>query len=149
MIIKSQLLKFLFADTRPSGDPPPIGFDRRSFTLVETLIGVSILSVGVLIALMFFVRANLSTQLAQDMTVATTHGDFLLEEMYAQSSLGDIVDRDWRQWAAQAGLNTLPEEEIAIVFGDPQQVPLVITVTVSWQRKGRPHKISLTTELIK
>jgi len=122
---------------------------RQGFTLVETLIAVFILSVGILISLMFFVRAQDSTQLAQDMTVATTHADSILEEIYGSESLTQITTTDWASWLKEQGLTPLPAEAITVEYGQPDQRPLPVSLTVRWKRQGRDHHVSLATELIK
>jgi len=124
-------------------------FNKRSgFTLIETLIAVLILSVGILVSLMFFVQAQVSTQLAQDMTVATTHADYVMEEIYGCKTLPQIKETDWTAWARQAGLNTLPEETVIVEISHPDQKPLPVDLTIRWKRKGRDHHVSLATEII-
>ena len=119
------------------------------FTMVETLIAVLLLSVGILASLMFFVQAQDSTQLAQDMTVATTHADYIFEEIYGRETLSEIQETDWTSWVRETGLSPLPDETITVEYGEPGQQPLPVSLTVQWNRKGRDHHVSLATEIIK
>ena len=123
--------------------------DGRGFTLVETLIAVFILSVGILISLMFFVRANVSTQLAREITRATAHANSVFEEMMARETLEEITGTDWTRWAGENLADPLSEETVTVAYPDPEQDPLPVDLKITWRRQGREHYLDMTTEITK
>jgi len=122
---------------------------NNGFTLIETLIAVVIIATGVLISFLFFLRASAVNEMARDITIATTHSDYVLEEMYGLSSLNSITETNWQTWAANEGLDDLPEESISVAYQDIDANPLEIAVTVNWSRKTRPYNMTFITELTK
>ncbi len=116
-------------------------------SLIEILIAVFILTVGILSCLMYFSAAMNSTEVARDLTVATTHGEYVLEDMRAMTTLAEITARNWSEWAETSGLNTLPSESVLVAFSDPSADPLPIAVTVSWTRANRTQNVQLETEM--
>jgi Tfp pilus assembly protein PilV len=122
---------------------------RSGITLVEILVTVLILTIGILSCLLYFSTAMNSTETARDMTVATTHAEYILEEMRSRVTLSEITDVNWTLWAVADGLNTLPRETVSVVYVNPTADPLNITVSVNWSRRTRANSISLQTELTK
>jgi len=120
---------------------------QEGISLVEILIAVFVLTIGILSCLMYFSAAINSTETARDLTVATTHGEFVLEDMRAMATLNEITARNWTEWAGTSGLNTLPQESVLVAFSDPMADPLPISVTVSWQRMDRVNNVQLETEM--
>lgn len=118
-------------------------------TLIEILIAVFILTVGILSCLLYFSAAMNSTEIARDTTVATTHAEYVLEDMRAKSSLTEITGVNWTQWALDAGLSNLPGESIGVTYANPLSDPLNISVSVHWTRRSRASTITLQTELTK
>ena len=125
------------------------GLNKQGVTLVEVLITVFIMTIGILSCLMYFTTAMRSTELARDVTVATTHGEYLLEEMHSRNTLGEITTANWEAWTDTAGLTTLPEEDITVAFANTETDPLDITVAVNWQRQSRANTINFNTQLTK
>lgn len=123
--------------------------NKKAFTLVEIMVTVFILTVGIVGVLLYFTTGLRSTEVARDLTVATTHGEYVLEEMYVRPTLLNITGSDWDTWRTQAGLNTLPSETITVAYADPSADPLHVDVTVGWIRKSRASQVILTTELTK
>lgn len=121
----------------------------QGFTLIELMIAVFILSVGILSVFLFFSFASISTEFAGDLTVATAHGESLMEEMKAKKTLFDIVNQDWKDWASQKGLDTLTKESFTVAFKDPNANPLEADVTVSWRSKTRLNQITLHGEFVR
>lgn len=119
------------------------------FTLVEVLMAVLILAGAIGGALLLCVTSMVSSELAWDTTVATSHAEHILEEMQDRDSVAEIVSVNWKGWAQGQGLTSLPEERIDVAFNDPKNTPLGIGVTVNWKRKLREHHITLNTELAK
>jgi len=122
---------------------------KKAFTLVELLIAVFILAGAISGILMLFTTSMISSQQAWDTTVATFHGEHVLEEMQARDSLDSILTVDWRRWVEEQRLNTLPDEVIEVTFADPDNDPLDIQVQVDWVRKSRVHNITLNTRMTK
>jgi prepilin-type N-terminal cleavage/methylation domain-containing protein len=122
---------------------------HQGLTLVEILVAVFILTVGILSCFLYFSGAMNSTGMARDLTIATTHAEYVLEDMRARATLAEITAEDWSQWAKSTKLNVLPQETIKVTFADLGADPLPTSVTVQWIRKGRSHSVNLQTELTK
>lgn len=122
---------------------------KKGFTLVELLIAVLILAGAIGGVLMLYTTSMLSSQQAWDTTVATTHGEHVLEEMQARDSLVSILAVNWRDWVREQRLSTLPDEVIKVTFADPGSDPLDVLVQVNWIRKSRVRNITLKTKITK
>ena len=113
------------------------------------LIAVFVLSVGIMSVLLFFSNAMLSTEFAGDMTTATSHAEYLLEEMQSRQTLANIVATDWAGWAQKQGLKVLPEETYNIRFTNTENNPLDIQTTVTWKKNSRINQVTLITSITK
>ena len=122
---------------------------NKGFTLVELLIAVLILAVTIGGVLLLYVTSMISSQLAWDTTVATSHAEYVLEEVQRAESIGGILVMNWEGWADAQGLNTLPGESIDVIFSEPSSNLLDMEVTVNWSRKMRDHGITLVTKIAK
>jgi len=122
---------------------------RHGFTLVELLLAVLILAGAVGGVLLLYTTSMVSSQLAWDTTVAVSHAEHILEEMQSRNTFEDIVSTDWKNWAASQRLNTLPGENVDIVFADKTADPLDIQVGVKWVRKSRQNNVVLRTSITK
>jgi len=122
---------------------------KIGFTLVELLIAVLVLAGAISGILMLFTTSMISSQQAWDTTVATSHGEHVLEEMQARDSLDSILTVNWRRWVEEQRLNTLPNEVIEVTFADPESDPLDIQVQVDWVRKSRMRNITFNTKMTK
>lgn len=118
-------------------------------SLAELLVTVFILSVGILSSLMFFVTAMTSTELARDTTTATTHGEYIMEEMKTRSTLSNITATNWSTWIQAEGASTLPAESVSVTYTNSTADPLEIFVAVSWTKKNRTSSVNLTTKMTK
>src|SRR5882672_6936083 len=112
---------------------------KSGLTLVEVLMTVFVLSVGVLSSLMFFTNAMLSTEYARDLTVATTHAEYVFEEMQTRNTLANITGTNWSSWFTGQGLNTLNGESVAVTYTNSAADPLAVTTTVNWTKKSRTN----------
>jgi prepilin-type N-terminal cleavage/methylation domain-containing protein len=121
--------------------------NNKGFTLVEVMIAAYILLIGICGTLLFYVNSLNSSQFAWDSTVATTHAQYILEEMQNETDLSSIISTDWDAWAKTQNLNTLPGESFQVLYADPSANPLAIQIIDQWQRKNSPNKISLATIL--
>ena len=120
---------------------------NTALTLAEVLLAVFILSVGIASTLLFFSRAMISTRLAADITTATSHAEYLLEEMQTRKTLSEILGTDWVAWAGAEELNTLPNETVDVRFSNALVNPLDIQATVSWMRELRNYNLTLSTKI--
>ena len=127
--------------------------NNKGVTLVEIMVSVFVLSVGITGSLAYFTTAKAATLLSRDTTTAMSHGEYILEEMSALSTLAEIIaegDPDyWSDFITAQNLDTLDSEVITIAFADTEADPLNITVTVGWETNTRVRNISLITELTK
>jgi prepilin-type N-terminal cleavage/methylation domain-containing protein len=122
---------------------------KKGFTLVELLIAVFILSVTISGVLLLYVTSMMSSQLAWDTTVATSHAEYILEEAQTLDSIDKIKNFNWQGWAEVQGLNTLTSEKIDVAFSDIGTNLLGIQVTVRWMSKSRQRDVVLKTKLAK
>jgi prepilin-type N-terminal cleavage/methylation domain-containing protein len=123
--------------------------NNKGFTFVELLIAVFILAVAIGGVLLLYTTSMISSQLAWDTTVATSHAEYVLEEAQRSDSIGSILVMNWEAWADGQGLNTLPGETIDIIFSEPSSNLLDMQVTVNWKRKTREHGVTLITKVAK
>lgn len=123
--------------------------NKKGFTFVELLIAVFILAGAISGALLLYTTSMISSQQAWDTTVATTHGEHVLEEMQARDSLVSILAVNWRDWVREQRLSTLPDEVIKVTFTDPGGDPLDVQVQVSWIRRSRARNVTLKTKITK
>ena len=114
---------------------------------MEVLIAILILSVDITSTLLFFSTAMITGDFARDVTVATSHGEYILEEMKTRNSLVDITSTDWPAWGEQQGLNTLPNENIKVDITDTFSNPIDVQVTVTWMKKLRTNDVILRTKI--
>ena len=121
----------------------------EGLSLVELLVTVFVLSVGVLSAIMFYTNAMRATEFARDITLATTHGDYLFEEMQTRPSLSNITGTNWDTWAQTEGIKTLPSETISVTYANATAVPLEVSATVSWEKYERQNNLDLETKITK
>ena len=122
---------------------------NKGFTLVELLVAAYILLVGICGILSLFVNTLTSSESSWDTTTATSHAQYVLEEMQTKLNLSEIRLTNWKKWVGDTGLLTLPDENITITFGDPTSDPLDIQVVDQWQRKKRLNTVTLRTKLTK
>lgn len=122
---------------------------NNGFTLVELMTAAYILLVGICGILLLLVNAMSSTEIAKNVTIATSHAEYVLEAMQNEKSLADITAKDWGEWAGQQKFDLLPEESFDISFEDPAKDPLEIEVTVEWMYKGGTQNTTLRTVLTK
>ena len=118
-------------------------------SLIELLVTVFILSVGIVSTMLFFSNAMISADFARDITTATSHAEYLMEEMQSRSSLFDIINTDWQQWAQTEKLLTLPDEVITVNFPASNTKPLEIEVIVAWNKRAKTNTVSFKTAVIR
>ncbi len=119
------------------------------FTLLEVLIATFVLVLGIVSTFLFFTNAMTSTQYAADVTTATSHAEYVFEEMKTRAALSDITNTNWTTWAQNENLNTLPQESIVVQIADAQGDPLDIQLAVNWTRKSRQNNVNLRTQMTK
>lgn len=122
---------------------------NNGLTLVEVLMAVFVLGVGILSTLLFFSQSMIVTDLAGDITVASSHAEYLMEEMKSRKSLLNITGTNWDDWAKAQGLKTLPEETYNVTFDNESDDPLDVEAVVSWKRNSRMNQVSLVTKIVK
>ncbi len=121
----------------------------KGFTLMEILVSLLILSIGIVGILLFLSRSMSAIDFANDSIVASSHGEYILEEMRTRDSLANIISTNWENFALEENLDTLPSESINIYFPTPANDPLEIQATIEWTRNSRQNNIILTTEMTK
>ena len=122
---------------------------NQGLTLVELLMAIFVLVVGIMSALLFFSQSMIVTDFAGDITVASAHAEYIMEEIKSRKTLMNVTGTNWESWAAEQGLNTLPQETFQVSFGNVLDNPLDVETTVSWMRSSRVNKVSLVTKIAK
>ncbi|MCA9400909.1 MAG: hypothetical protein KC713_04740, partial [Candidatus Omnitrophica bacterium] len=85
----------------------------------------------------------------RNITTATTHVEYIFEEMRSMSTLAEITSMDWVTYAVTNNLNTLKNEAVSVAFTDPLADPLEVTTQISWLHQGRTYNVNLTTKFTK
>lgn len=123
--------------------------NNGGFTLAELLVATFVLVVGVLSALLFFSNAMNATQYAGDITEASSHGEYVLEEMKTRTTLANIANTDWGAWITGENIYSLPSESMTVAITNAQANPLDISLDVNWTRKSRANNVNLRTRIAK
>jgi prepilin-type N-terminal cleavage/methylation domain-containing protein len=113
--------------------PAPASPSERGFTLIEIAIGMSVLGLGVVLALQVFGGSMRLARNASRMTEAVVHAKALMDSVLWAPELGESVTHGeigngfrWQRTIRDAGLEDGAEE-------DQTDVKLaVISVTVEW-----------------
>ena len=120
---------------------------KKGLTLVELLIALFVLTVGILSLVLFFSNAINAIEYASDITAATSHAEYILEEMQRRDSLANITATDWTSWAQSEGFVNLPSETINVTFTNATADPLETQARIGWVRDSRQSNVSLMTRI--
>ena len=123
--------------------------NERGVTFVELLITVFVFTGAILGALMFFVNAMIASQYAKDLTVVTSHAEYVMEEMESRSTLANITGTNWVAWYASQGVANLPGEVINVTFTNTSADPLDISVNLRWSTRKRALNETFATRMTK
>lgn len=124
---------------------------QKAFTLVELLVVVAILAYSLSAILATFSNTVALNEMSRNLTTATTHAEYILENIRSTSVFSNIATNissgTWN-WSASTvstnGLNALNNESITTTSSGSN--PLTVTVTVSWNDlQGRSRSKSLQT----
>ena|SRR3990167_4420555 len=118
-------------------------------TLVEVLIAVFILSIAIVSILLLYSNAITSTDFAWDITVATSIGETILEEMQSRHTFMELTNYNWDEWLHQEELNVLPQQNVEIEFMNTFNNPIDVKVTVQWEKRLRKNHVVLITKIAK
>ncbi len=129
---------------------------RRSngFTLIESLIAIGILGYVLGGILLLFVKCHILNRNNRDLTIATSHAQFVMEDIVSRDfhQLKNEIDENLWNWSVQnindQGLNALKNEEISATYSLLGSDLLQINVEVLWQNAdGRPDSFLIETFL--
>lgn len=123
--------------------------NSAAFTLVEVLISVFLLAVGAMASLLFISKAISATVLSSDLTIATTHAEYVLEEMNQKTTLAAIQAVNWTSWAQTQGLMNIPSEVVTVSYNNVGGAVLWVTVDVAWNRDGRTNHMVAEARIYK
>ncbi|MDD5070910.1 MAG: prepilin-type N-terminal cleavage/methylation domain-containing protein [Candidatus Omnitrophica bacterium] len=126
---------------------------HQAFSLMEMLIAVMILVLGLCVVLMAFLNSIFLNAANRQLTVASSHADFILEEIKNSdfnTLSGDINNGTW-DWSytdiLSFGLTALTNEQIDVSVSGVDE--LTVSANVSWQeRTGRNRNLELSTIII-
>ena len=124
---------------------------KSGHTFVELLMGVFILSIGVLSTIYVLVKVGYGVQQSNDMVVAASHMESLFEEMQVSyPTLQDIQGADWNSVASSLGVRTLRDETFSASYSFSGGSDLLSVALVdSWVTKERTQSLSMVTEFYK
>jgi Tfp pilus assembly protein PilV len=123
--------------------------NENGLTFAELIVTSFVLVTAITSALLFFTNAMLAAQYSRDITVATSHGEGLFEEMQSRPSLLNITGTSWPDWFTAQTLDKLPSEAVSVVYTNVLAVPLEITANVTWIRKARTYRETFVTRMKK
>jgi Tfp pilus assembly protein PilV len=123
--------------------------NKAGVTFVELLITVFVFTGAILGALMFFVNAMVASQYAKDMTVVTSHAEYVMEEMQSRPTLANITGTDWADWYSSQGIATLSNEALNVTFTNASANLLEISVDLSWVTRKRALNETFVTRMAK
>lgn len=123
---------------------------KNGFTLAEIILAVAILAFTLASLLSLFVSCMLLNDASRNLTQATGHAQFVLEEIRNSAFSGiasKINNGDW-DWDSSTitakGLSALKSESMDTQVSGSD--PLDVVVMVSWQdRSGRNRQMELET----
>lgn len=123
------------------------GKNKKAFTFIELMIGITIIGIALLSLLMGYMACLNINEITRNIIIASEDCRRVIEEMksLSVSSVSDITGRNWTSWAASNGCNSLSSELVTVAYVDSNDNPLDVTVTVSWQQKGRAQNLSMGT----
>jgi Tfp pilus assembly protein PilV len=123
--------------------------NEKGLTFAELMVTAYVLVTAIVGVLLFFTHALMVTQYTRDVTIATSHGDRLFEEMQSRGTLSNIVSTDWSAWFASRSGDRLPGESVSVRYTNAVAVPLEITADVSWDRKSQKYSETFVTRMRK
>lgn len=131
--------------------------NRKGFTLAELLLATALMALVLCGLLALFVSCTVVNGSSRNLTTATAHARYILEDIRAagltglEARINSGGTTGWDMSAADLlaayGLTTLSNESVATQVtqtGDP----LGVSVTVNWNDRGRrPRSITLQTAI--
>jgi len=123
--------------------------NEKGLTFAELIVTTFLLVTAIVGTLLFFTYSLAATQYARDLTIATSHGDRLFEEMQLRGTLSNIVKTDWTKWSASQPGDKLPGETVNVVYANAVAVPLEIAADVRWTRKSGEYRETFVTRMKK
>lgn len=129
---------------------------EKGFTLVELVVTTGIVAVVSLSLLAGYSACYNLSEMTKNIIIATEDAQRVASQIrsVAASTWTMVTPTDWTSWAAANGCNTLPTEQVLVVFVDRDadgnalnDDPLQADINVIWQEKGRVRTFSIT-ELI-
>ena len=120
---------------------------KEGFTLIEVVVSTFVLAVGILALLGTFLSGLILVESSRNGSVAAADARAVFEEMRRLSggSLAQVTAQNWSAWSRNAGLTTLPNEQITVGFRNPAADPVEATVTVRWQERNRNQARAFTS----
>ena len=142
---------------------PRKSHSRAGFSLVEVIVSAGILALVLSATLLLFINAIILNQTSRDITIATSHAQYVLENI-RNSAFANVPGQingsawDWNLETVQSKMaSSLKNESIATRCLDSGGVeiscssasgPLRVKVTVSWTDvPGRTRSIAVNTQM--
>lgn len=125
--------------------------NKSGFTLLELTIGAAVLIIALVGLISAFTGCFALNEGSRNLTIATNHGQSIMEEIRDRNLISNITQEDWTSWAQTdppdgGGCNTLEGETVQVSYPSGTGAdPLEILVMVSWTEKGRQKNIQLAT----
>ena len=114
------------------------------FTLIETLVAVSVLAIALTVILQLFSGGLRSARTSEDYTRGVFHAREKMEEILLTDLEPGVAEGEWEdsyRWQSAVDLLETPEEDQVTLPFDTYSV----SVTVSWGAEERQREFQLTT----
>jgi len=127
-------------------------YNNKGFTLIELLLAAAITSIALAGIVSLFVHCNLLNIAGRSLTLATSHAEYIMEDVRNTpfSSIATNIDNGNWNWNAadlsSEGLTPLNGEDIIVKHSGVN--PLYVIVTVNWQDAVGINKSTFIETLI-
>lgn len=116
---------------------------RRGFSLIETMLSVSILLIVIIAAVLAIVSSTFLVESSRNLVTASNYAQYVLEEIKTQS-FGDI-----QNFISNYGLEKFSNNPLPVHISFPSAVYTsnldTITVQISWNERNAEKTFSITT----
>lgn len=118
---------------------------RKGFTLPEVMVALMVFAIAVLSLMGVYLTVSQLAESSRNLAQAMADARVVLEGIRETSTggLAGVTGTNWTSWAVTKNLNVLNNESVTVTSSGAD--PLVVTVQVSWQERGRARLATVDT----